>query len=102
MHFWWRKKVLVPGRRVSAVSNRDWTNKQKKMKHLLFAAFLLLTGELVAQVLIHSHNDYEKPEPLFAALREKAFAIEADVYLVNGQLAVAHDRKDIDPKRNLI
>jgi hypothetical protein len=71
------------------------------MKRILFAAFLLLTSELQAQVLIHAHNDYEKPEPLFAALREKAFAIEADVYLVNGELAVAHDRKDIDPKRSL-
>src|SRR5688572_30462698 len=72
------------------------------MKFFLFTAFLLVINQLHAQVLIHAHNDYEKPEPLFAALREKAFAIEADVYLVNGQLAVAHDRKDIDPKRNLI
>ncbi|HTE25487.1 PI-PLC domain-containing protein [Flavitalea sp.] len=71
------------------------------MKFFLFTAFLLVINQLHAQVLIHAHNDYEKPEPLFNAIREKAFAIEADVYLVNGQLAVAHDRKDIDSARTL-
>ena len=71
------------------------------MKIFLFTAFLLVINQLHAQVLIHAHNDYEKPEPLFNAIREKAFAIEADVYLVNGQLAVAHDRKDINIARGL-
>ncbi|RYY15822.1 MAG: glycerophosphodiester phosphodiesterase [Chitinophagaceae bacterium] len=71
------------------------------MKFCIFVSFLLIISQLHGQVLIHAHNDYEKPEPLFNAIREKAFAIEADVYLVNGQLAVAHDRKDIDTTRTL-
>jgi hypothetical protein len=71
------------------------------MKFSLLVAFLLIISQLHAQVLIHAHNDYEKPEPLFAALREQAFAIEADVYLVKGELLVAHDRKDLDQKRTL-
>jgi hypothetical protein len=52
-------------------------------------------------VRIHAHNDYEKSEPLFNALRHKAWAIEGDVYLVGGELVVAHDRKDIVAGRTL-
>ncbi|RYG02828.1 MAG: glycerophosphodiester phosphodiesterase, partial [Chitinophagaceae bacterium] len=71
------------------------------MKNFLFAALMLIVNALHSQVLIHAHNDYEKKEPLFNAIRNKAFAIEADVYLVDGKLMVAHDRKDIRPERTL-
>ena len=71
------------------------------MKFTFATAFLLIFNIVQGQVLIHSHNDYEKPEPLFNALRYEAFAIEADVYLVDGVLAVAHDRKDIAKNRTL-
>lgn len=53
---------------------------------------LIWTVGLSAQaVRIHSHNDYHKPEPLVNALRNQAFAIEADVYLINNEIKVAHD-----------
>jgi glycerophosphoryl diester phosphodiesterase family protein len=71
------------------------------MKICFLAAFLLQISSLNAQILIHAHNDYEKPEPLFNALRQKAFVVEADVYLVDGNLLVAHDRKDLDSNRTL-
>ena len=58
--------------------------------------FLLPASNLPAQPpLIHAHNDYQKPEPLVNALRNKAFSIEADVYLVNDSLRVAHDKKEL-------
>ncbi|GAB3258358.1 hypothetical protein GCM10027347_21590 [Larkinella harenae] len=50
---------------------------------------------------IHSHNDYEKPEPLTAAIRHRAGSIEADVYLVDGKLLVAHDKSQTRPGRTL-
>ncbi|WP_229310949.1 phosphatidylinositol-specific phospholipase C/glycerophosphodiester phosphodiesterase family protein [Larkinella soli] len=50
---------------------------------------------------IHSHNDYEKAEPLQAALRNQAGSIEADVYLVDGKLMVAHEKQQIQPGRTL-
>ncbi|MFC5408724.1 phosphatidylinositol-specific phospholipase C/glycerophosphodiester phosphodiesterase family protein [Larkinella bovis] len=50
---------------------------------------------------IHSHNDYEKPEPLTAAIRNRAGSIEADVYLVDGKLMVAHEKSQIKPGRTL-
>ncbi|GAB3330821.1 hypothetical protein GCM10027299_36090 [Larkinella ripae] len=50
---------------------------------------------------IHAHNDYEKPEPLTAAIRHRAGSIEADVFLVDGKLLVAHDKSQIQPGRTL-
>lgn len=45
--------------------------------------------------LIHAHNDYQKPEPLTNALRQRIFSIEADVYLSGNMLLVAHDKKEL-------
>lgn len=69
-----------------------------------FPLFLLVFFSVAAaaqQPLIHAHNDYEKPEPLFNALRNKPFTIEADVYPGDG-LFVAHDKKDLQPARTLV
>jgi len=73
----------------------------RMMKSLLFTVLTLIVSVVHGQVLIHSHNDYERREPLFNALRHEAFTIEADVYLAGGKLAVAHDKKDIDTSRTL-
>lgn len=48
-----------------------------------------------AQTRIHAHNDYQKAEPLTNALRNKVFSIEADIYLYNNKLVVAHDKKEL-------
>ncbi len=66
------------------------------MKHFLFCMLLIATGyQLTAQTLIHAHNDYQQALPLTNALRNNVFSIEADVYLRNGQLVVAHTAKDV-------
>lgn len=49
----------------------------------------------------HAHNDYEHPRPLMDALDHGFMSIEADVFLVNGDLLVAHYLKDVKPERNL-
>src|SRR5882672_4968668 len=49
----------------------------------------------------HAHNDYEHTRPLFDALDRGFCSVEADVWLVNGQLLVAHDLKDAKPERTL-
>lgn len=49
----------------------------------------------------HSHNDYEHKRPLFDALDAGFASVEADIYLVDGKLLVAHDRKDVRPDRTL-
>lgn len=49
----------------------------------------------------HAHNDYEHPRPLFDALDHRFGSVEADVFLVDGRLLVAHDPEDLDPSRTL-
>ncbi|WP_353946546.1 phosphatidylinositol-specific phospholipase C/glycerophosphodiester phosphodiesterase family protein [Streptomyces sp. HUAS MG91] len=49
----------------------------------------------------HAHNDYDHPRPLFDALDHRFNSVEADIYLVDGDLLVAHDPVDLDPARTL-
>ena len=49
----------------------------------------------------HSHNDYLHQRPLHDALEQGFCSVEADIWLVDGQLLVAHDRKDVRPGRTL-
>ena len=58
-------------------------------------------AEVRPLVQAHSHNDYEQKRPLLEALDYGFCSVEADVYLVEGQLWVAHDRKDLKPDRTL-
>jgi hypothetical protein len=50
---------------------------------------------------IHAHNDYLHPRPLLDALGAGARSVEADIYLVNGALLVAHKPSQVDAKRSL-
>lgn len=47
----------------------------------------------------HSHNDYEQKVPFWYALGAGAKSIEADVYLVDNNLYVSHEQKDIQKER---
>ncbi|MGN6547493.1 MAG: phosphatidylinositol-specific phospholipase C/glycerophosphodiester phosphodiesterase family protein [Aureliella sp.] len=49
----------------------------------------------------HAHNDYLHERPLLDALDHGFCSVEADIYLVDGQLLVAHDRKEVSPERTL-
>ncbi|KRF36627.1 phosphatidylinositol-specific phospholipase C/glycerophosphodiester phosphodiesterase family protein [Nocardioides sp. Soil805] len=49
----------------------------------------------------HAHNDYEHERPLLDALDHGFTSVEADVWLVDGELLVAHDLADVDPERTL-
>ncbi len=50
---------------------------------------------------VHAHNDYEHKRPLFDALDHGFCSVEADIYLVDGQLLVAHERSQVRPERTL-
>jgi Glycerophosphoryl diester phosphodiesterase family len=50
---------------------------------------------------VHAHNDYEHKHPLFDALNQGFCSVEADIHLVDGQLLVAHDLRDVNPKLTL-
>lgn len=49
----------------------------------------------------HAHNDYEHPRPLLDALDHGFCSVEADIHLVDGELLVAHSRREVKPGRTL-
>ena len=49
----------------------------------------------------HSHNDYEHTHPLAQALGHGFWSVEADIWLQDGALLVAHDASDLSTNRTL-
>lgn len=49
----------------------------------------------------HAHNDYEHDRPLFDALGNGFKSVEADIWLVDGELLVAHDLDQVQRDRTL-
>lgn len=49
----------------------------------------------------HSHNDYNRQRPLLDALDLGICSVEADIYLVDGELLVAHDLHRTRPEKTL-
>ncbi|MEH0407123.1 phosphatidylinositol-specific phospholipase C/glycerophosphodiester phosphodiesterase family protein [[Kitasatospora] papulosa] len=50
----------------------------------------------------HAHNDYLHPRPLHDALAHGFTSVEADIFLVDGELLVAHEAGSLDPARTLV
>ncbi len=77
----------------------------------LLAAFLVWAAAPVGRsqiappppplVQAHAHNDYAHTRPLLDALDHGFCSIEADIFLVDGQLLVAHTRSGVKPERTL-
>jgi len=70
------------------------------MKNYFLLILFLLSSKISAQI-IHSHNDYEQKQPFFAAYDLGFDSIEADLYLKDGELCVAHNLKDVSAERTL-
>lgn len=69
-----------------------------------FLLFLLVSIPVTAQYTTlnaHSHNDYSNDIPFWLAYYNHFGSIEADIWAVNGELFVAHDRNDITAERTL-
>ncbi len=49
----------------------------------------------------HAHNDYYHPRPLLDALDHGFCSVEADVFLVDGELRVGHHELELTPQRTL-
>lgn len=66
------------------------------MKSITLFFILFCRISIQAQsVRIHSHNDYRQARPLQEALACNVFSIEADVFLYQNQLRVAHDEAEL-------
>ncbi len=69
---------------------------------VVFTAGLFAHAAEVTPLLqAHAHNDYAHARPLFDALQRGFCNIEADIWLIDGRLLVAHDRRDARPTQTL-
>jgi hypothetical protein len=76
------------------------------MKNILYLLILSYSTTLAQPATYstanaHSHNDYEQPVPLYTAYYSGFGSIEADIFLRNDSLLVAHTVKDLDKGRTL-
>jgi glycerophosphoryl diester phosphodiesterase len=68
------------------------------MRQIFLIIILFLSSKLSAQIT-HSHNDYEQKQPFEAAYNLGFDSIEADLYLKDNEIFVAHDWNKILPER---
>src|SRR2546423_1818873 len=77
------------------------------MNKLIISFLLLVCCNTFAQPThytvanAHSHNDYEQPIPFYTAYKAGFGSIEADVFLVHGNLIVAHDLAELKKNRSM-
>lgn len=67
----------------------------------LLAVVSVVADDVTSHSQAHAHNDYRHPHPLHDALAQGFCSVEADVFLVDGQLLVGHDRSELTPERTL-
>ena len=68
-------------------------------KYLSTIVFFLLVHQVIGQVYTsqnaHSHNDYAQQKIFHLAYNEGFGSIEADIHLLNNEILVGHDTKDL-------
>ncbi|KAL9582481.1 MAG: hypothetical protein Q9212_003271 [Teloschistes hypoglaucus] len=55
----------------------------------------------VEPIPCHSHNDYTQPNPLHDALEAGCISVEADIWLQDNDLFIAHEQDALDPPKTL-
>ena len=72
---------------------------------LLACLLTIFTSPAFAQAIVplpaHSQTDYEQTRALFSALQLRYASVEADVYLINGELLVGNNSDDLMVGRTL-
>lgn len=71
------------------------------VRTLLFLVLAITAAAQKPLLKAHAHNDYRHKRPLLDALEHGFCSVEADIYLVDGELLVGHDLKDLKPGRTL-
>jgi glycerophosphoryl diester phosphodiesterase len=76
------------------------------MHHILWTIVVLALAAAECRAVTplqnaHAHNDYLHTRPLLDALDQGFTSVEADVFLVDGKLLVAHERATLKPDRTL-
>jgi hypothetical protein len=112
-----RKRIfppfLKPGKPENSKCMDDGTLKREGLWReiymkpgICFVLMLAVSGAAGGETVIpleraHSHNDYNRDRPLLDALACGFCSVEADIFLVDGRILVAHDFEDVTPENNL-
>ena len=67
----------------------------------LITIILLCVFPSIAQIVLHSHNDYEQARPIYTAIEQGFTSLELDIILDGNRLVVSHDDKDLSQKEEL-
>ncbi len=76
------------------------------MRYILLGLFsisfvLVVKAQTYSTASVFAHNDYVHPIPFYTAYYQQVGYIEADVFLVDKKLLVAHTTREIDPAKTL-
>ena len=76
--------------------------KMKKILIVLIAFLGLTTAKAQYTTLnAHSHNDYAQQTPFYLACNARFGSIEADIWAIEGELYVAHNKAEISREKTL-
>jgi len=68
---------------------------------LLLLALFLKSGAQYTTLNAHSHNDYEQKTPFYLSYNAHFGSIEADIWAIEGELYVAHNKAEISREKTL-
>ena len=92
--------LLYPGSAVDNLAAR-MNAKARTVLFLFLCTAVVLLASPAPLTRAHSHNDYLHARPLADALAHGFRSVEADIWLTNGVLLVAHDLDKTDPGKTL-
>jgi alkaline phosphatase len=75
--------------------------QKKLLSILVLICTTLATNAQYTSLNAHSHNDYEQKQPFYLAYNAHFGSIEADIWAVDGELYVAHNKSEISAERTL-
>src|ERR1041385_3971816 len=97
-----------PARSCAGRDGSDGNNSQTMKTKTFLSLFALASATVLAHAAppapllhAHAHNDYEHKRPLLDALDHGFCSVEADIFLVDGKLLVAHELGKTKPERTL-
>ncbi|MEK7719666.1 MAG: phosphatidylinositol-specific phospholipase C/glycerophosphodiester phosphodiesterase family protein [Bacteroidota bacterium] len=68
---------------------------------LIFLCLAFVASAQYTTINAHSHNDYEQKIPFYLAYNARFGSIEADIWAINGELFVAHNKSAIAASKTL-
>jgi len=93
---------MQPGFKWEGLPDNQATASEMRVKYSFFITLFFILGCGPTKMVeprpltgAYAHNDYAHKCPLYDALANGFCSVEADIHLIDGQLLVAHDGKDV-------